>query len=141
MMRNLLFLIFILNLAACSKSGDAPTPAPPVVVKEPNLSDANVVTVDIDPGPNVVYAVVGTSQKIDVKLTAIPAAGVTIDTKLTKLQDNTIPFTNSITTSNLTNSVIVTGLTPGTVYMLTVVVTSKNTASNSKTIEFKMAAK
>jgi hypothetical protein len=37
--------------------------------------------------------------------------------------------------------VTVTGLLPGILYNLSVVVTSKTTASNTKTIEFKMAAK
>lgn len=140
-MRNFLFLILILSVVACSKGGDAPTPATPVVITEPSLTAPNAVLIDIDPGPNVIYAVVGTSQKIEVKLSAMPAAGVTIDTKLTKLQDNTIPFTNTVNSTSLSNSVLITGLTPGAVYMLSVVVTSKNTASNSKTIEFKLAAK
>jgi hypothetical protein len=137
-------LIFVVSIAfvGCSKGGDspAPTPKPPVVV-EPSLTAANGVIVDIDPGATNIYAVVGTSQKMEVRLIAIPASGVTIDTKLTKISDNTNAFTNSISSTSLTNPVTVTGLIPGVLYNLSVVVTSKTTASNTKTIEFKMAAK
>jgi len=138
-------LIFVVSIAfvGCSKGGDspAPTPKPPVVVVEPSLTAANGVIVDIDPGATNIYAVVGTSQKMEVRLIAIPASGVTIDTKLTKISDNTNAFTNSISSTSLTNPVTVTGLIPGVLYNLSVVVTSKTTASNTKTIEFKMAAK
>jgi len=138
-------LIFVVSIAfvGCSKGGDspAPTPKPPVVVVEPSLTVANGVIVDIDPGATNIYAVVGTSQKMEVRLIAIPASGVTIDTKLTKILDNTTVFTNSISSTSLTNPVTVTGLLPGILYNLSVVVTSKTTASNTKTIEFKMAAK
>jgi hypothetical protein len=85
--------------------------------------------------------VVGTSQRIEVKLAAIPASGVTIDTKLIKISDNTNAFTNSISSTSLTNPITVTGILPGVLYNLSVVVTSKTTASNTKTIEFKMASK
>jgi hypothetical protein len=108
---------------------------------EPSLTATNGVVIDIDPGANNIYAVVGTSQRIDVKLAAIPASGVTIDTKLIKVLDNTTAFTYSISSTSLTNPLTVTGLIPGVLYNLSVVVTSKSTASNTKTVEFKMAAK
>jgi hypothetical protein len=137
-------LIFVLSIGffACSKGGDtpAPTPKPPVVI-EPSLTATNGVLIDIDPGATNIYAVVGTSQKIEVKLAAIPTSGVTIDTKLIKVADNTTAFTNSISSTSFSTPVTITGLVPGVLYNLSVVVTSKNTASNTKTIEFKIAAK
>jgi hypothetical protein len=137
-----IFLVFSIGLMACSKGGDSPAPTPvPPVATEPSLTAANAVTVDIDPGATNIYAVVGTSQKIDVKLLAIPASGVTIDIKMTKLSDNTIVFSNTISSTSLSNSVTITGLVPGVLYNIAVVVTSKTTASNTKTIEFKIAAK
>jgi hypothetical protein len=140
---KILILVVSIGFLGCSKGGDspAPTPKPPVVVVEPSLTAANGVIVDIDPGANNIYAVVGTSQRIDVKLAAIPASGVTIETKLIKISDNTNAFTNSISSTSLTNPITVTGLLPGILYNLSVVVTSKTTASNTKTVEFKMAAK
>lgn len=140
---KILILVISIGFLGCSKGGDspAPTPPPPVVVVEPSLTAANGVTIDIDPGTNNIYAVVGTSQRIEVKLLAIPASGVNIDTKLIRISDNTNAFTNSISSTSLTNPITVTGLSPGVLYNLSVVVTSKTTASNTKTIEFKMAAK
>ena len=140
---NCLILVLCIGFFACSKGGDspAPTPPPPVVVVEPSLTAAGAVVIDIDPGTNNIYAVVGTSQRIEVKLAAIPVSGVTIDTKLIKISDNTTAFSNSISSTALTNPLTVTGLIPGVLYNLSVVVTSKTTASNTKTVEFKMAAK
>ena len=140
---KILILVISIGFLGCSKGGDspAPTPKPPVVVVEPSLTAANAVIVDIDPGASNIYAVVGTSQRIEVKLVAIPASGVTIETKLNKISDNTSAFTNSISSTSLANPITVTGLLPGILYNLSVVVTSKTTASNTKTVEFKMASK
>lgn len=141
---KILILVLSIGFLGCSKGGDSPTPTPtppPVVVVEPSLTATNGVVIDIDPGATNIYAVVGTSQRIDVKLAAIPVSGVTIDTKLIKVLDNTTAFTNSISSTSLTNPLTVTGFLPGVLYNLSVVVTSKSTASNTKTVEFKMAAK
>jgi len=141
---NFLILVLSIGFIGCSKGGDSPAPTPtppPVVVVEPSLTATNGVVIDIDPGATNIYAVLGTSQRIEVKLAAIPASGVTIDTKLIKISDNTIAFSNSISSTGLTNPLTVTGLIPGVLYNLSVVVTSKTTASNTKTVEFKMAAK
>jgi hypothetical protein len=142
---NFLILVLSIGFFACSKGGDSaaptPTPKPPVVVVEPSLTATGGVVIDIDPGATNIYAVVGTSQRIDVKLAAIPASGVTIDTKLIKILDNTTAFSNNISSTSLTNPITVTGILPGLLYNLTVVVTSKTTSSNTKTIEFKIASK
>jgi hypothetical protein len=111
------------------------------VVVEPSLTATNGVLIDIDPGATNIYTVVGTSQRIEVKLAAIPASGVTIETKLIKISDNSNAFTNSISSTSLTNPITVTGILPGILYNLSVVVTSKTTATNTKTVEFKMASK
>jgi len=141
---KILILVISIGFLGCSKGGDSPAPTPtppPVVVVEPSLTATNGVIVDIDPGATNIYAVVGTSQRIEVKLAAIPASGVTIDTKLIKISDNSNAFTNSISSTSLSNPITVTGLLPGILYNLSVVVTSKTTATNTKTVEFKMASK
>jgi hypothetical protein len=140
---NFLVLVLSIGFFACSKGGDtpAPTPKPPVVVVEPSLAAAGAVVIDIDPGATNIYAVTGTSQKIEVKLVAIPVSGVTIETKLIKVLDNTTAFTNSISSTSLNNPVTITGFVTGILYNVSVVVTSKTTASNTKTIEFKIASK
>ena len=141
---SILLLVLSVGFFGCSKGGETPAPTPtppPVVVVEPSLTATNGVIVDIDPGATNIYAVVGTSQKMEVRLVAIPASGVTIETKLIKIADNTTAFTNSISSSSLINPVTLTGLVPGILYNVSVVVTSKTTASNTKTVEFKIAAK
>ena len=141
----ILILVLSIGIFGCSKGGDSPaptpTPTPPVVVVEPSLTAANGVVIDIDPGANNIYTVIGTSQRLEVKLAAIPASGVTIDTKLVKILDNSTAFTNSISSTSLSNPITITGFLPGILYNLSVVVTSKTTASNTKTVEFKMASK
>jgi hypothetical protein len=142
---NFLILVLSIGFFACSKGGDAPaptpTPKPPVVVVEPSLTATGGVVIDIDPGATNIYAVTGTSQKIEVKLVAIPVSGVTIETKLIKVSDNTTVFTNSISSTSLNNPVTITGFATNILYNVSVVVTSKTTPSNTKTIEFKIAAK
>jgi hypothetical protein len=140
---NFLVLVLSIGFFACSKGGDtpAPTPKPPVVVVEPSLAATGGVLIDIDPGATNIYAVTGTSQKIEVKLAAIPVSGVTIETKMIKVSDNTPAFTNSISSTSLNNPVTITGFVTGILYNVSVVVTSKTTASNTKTIEFKIASK
>lgn len=145
--KTLLFITIVsLSLIACSKGGDAPTPTPPTpnppVATEPSLTAANAVVVDIDPGATNIFAVVGTAQKIEVRMLAVPTSGVSIVTKLIRLADNTEVFKNEIAqTTTLANSVNITGLVPGVLYNTEVVVTSKTTSSNTRKIEFKMAAK
>ncbi len=136
----ILFLVLSIGLFGCPSKGSDPVPPKPPVV-EPSLTAANGVVIDIDPGPTNIYTVTGTSQKIDVKLAALPAGGVTIDTKLVKILDNSTAFSNNISSTSLNNSITVTGILPGVLYNLTVVVTSKTTSSNTKTIEFKIASK
>ena len=140
---NFLILVLSIGFFACSKGGETPvTPKPPpVVVVEPSLAAAGAVVIDIDPGTTNIYAVTGTSQKIEIKLVAIPVSGVTIETKLIKVLDNTTAFTNSISSTSLNNPVTITGFATGILYNVSVVVTSKTTASNTKTVEFKIAAK
>jgi hypothetical protein len=142
---KILILVVSIGFLGCSKGGDspapAPTPKPPVVVVEPSLTATNGVIIDIDPGATNIYTVVGTSQRIEVRLAAVPASGVNIDTKLIKVSDNTTAFSNSISSTTLTNPITVTGILPGILYNLSVVVTSKTTASNTKTVEFKIASK
>ena len=140
---NTLTLALCIGFLACSKGGDssAPPTNPPVVVVEPNLAAANAVTVDIDPGPTTIYGVVGTSQKIEVKLVAIPENGVTIDTYLINPIKTDTVFKKESSSKILINPVTVTGLVPLVLYNLRVVVKSQTTPSNFKTIEFKMSAK
>jgi hypothetical protein len=141
-MTNKIFIL-ILSIAffACSKGGDSPAP-PTKPTVEPDLAVSNAVKVDIDPGPTNIFIVSGTSQKIEIKLVAIPESGVTIDTKLINPLNNDTVFKNNFSSKSLTPPpIIVTGFLLNVLYNLKVVVKSQTTESNFKTIEFKMAAK
>ena len=67
----ILILFLSIGFLGCSKGGDSPAPTPPppvIIVVEPSLTAANGVVIDIDPGANNIYAVIGTSQRLEVKL-------------------------------------------------------------------------
>ena len=136
------FMVFA--FAGCSKGGDSPAPTPtppPVVVTEADI----VFKVDIA-GTEVNYAavfpVVGASLAINANITsALPKDGVTVDVTVKKKLDNTVVFTTSLSSSAASNPVTVTGLTPGTLCVATVTVTSKSKSSNTALKTFELASK
>jgi len=138
-MKLLLFVIPILFFS-CSKGGDASTPTP---TPTPTPTESPIAfSVNVDPGSGNILAVVGTSQAINVKLSStIPTAGVTVAVTVIKDADNSTVFTTSNSSLTADNNVTITGLTPGALCTATVVVTSKSTATNTKTSTFKLAAK
>ena len=139
-LRNILIAIPFF-LLSCSKGGDSPTPTPPPPTPTPTES-AIAFTVNVDPGAGNILGVVGTSQPIIVKVSStLPSAGVTVAVTVLKDADNTTVFNNSISTTTADNTITIAGLTPGALCTATVVVTSKATATNTKALVFKLAAK
>jgi hypothetical protein len=137
---KLLLIVSPFLLYSCSKGGDSTTtnpPNPPVVTES-----AIAFTVNVDPGAGVILPVLGTSQSMIVKVSsALPSSGVTVSVNVSKDSDNSIVFANSVSSTIADNNFTITGLTQGTLCTATVVVTSKSTGTNSKTITFKLAAK
>jgi len=139
---KLLFLAIPFIFFSCSKGGDSstsnPTPTP-----TPTPTESPVAfSVNVDPGVGNILGVVGTSQAINVKVSStIPTAGVTVAVTVTKDADNSTVFTTSSSSVAADNNVTITGLTPGALCTATIVVTSKSTATNTKTSTFKLAAK
>lgn len=124
-------------LSSCSKGGETTT-TPPVTPTESSIA----FSVNVDPGAGNILGVVGTSQAIIVKVSStIPTTGVTVAVTVTKDADNSNVFTNSISSLTADNTINITGLTPGALSTAMVVVTSKATASNTKSLSFKLAAK
>jgi hypothetical protein len=72
---------------------------------------------------------------------ALPKDGVTVDVTVRRKADNTTVFTTNLSSSAVSNSVTVTGLTGGTLCVATIVVTSKTKSSNTSTKTFELAAK
>ena len=137
--------VIVLAFAGCSKGGDSPAPTPPtpppVVVTEADI----VFKVDVagsEVNYNTVFPVVGTSLILNANITStLPKDGVTIDVSVKKKSDNTVVFTSSLSSSTASNPVTVTGLTPGTLCVATITVTSKSKASNSALKTFELASK
>ena len=141
-MKAIKFLLVALPFifSSCSKGGDTPAPNPPT---PPTPTEATIAfTVDKDPGAGSILGVVGTSQLIVVKVTsALPAAGVTVNVLVTKDADNSSVFSTSNSSVSADNNVNIAGLTPGVLCTATVIVTSKSTITNTKSVTFKLAAK
>ncbi len=139
-MKHIKFLLLALPLIAisCSKSdGGTPTPTPTPTSTE----SAIAFSITQDPGAGVL-GVVGTSQALNIKVTStLPSAGVNIDVSVKKDLDNSTVFSNSSSSVAADVTTTITGLTPGVQCTATVVVTSKSTSSNNKTVSFKLAAK
>ncbi len=124
-------------LASCSKGAETTT-TPPETPVEVSVA----FSVNVDPGAGNILGVVGTAQAIIVKVSsALPKEGVTILVTVTKDADNSVVFTNTSSSLTADNTVNITGLTPGALSTTTVVVTSKATSSNTKSLSFKLAAK
>ena len=135
---KLILLVIPFIFFSCSKGGDSPTPKP-----TPTPTESPVTfSVNVDPGAGNILAVVGTSQAINVKVSStLPTAGVTVAVMVTKDADNSNVFTTANSSLVADNNITITGLTPGVLNTATITVTSKSTATNTKTITFKLAAK
>ena len=135
----------VLSFAGCSKGGDSPTPTPPtpppVVIVEADIA----FKVDVSGSEvnySAVFPVVGASLAMNANITStLPKDGVTIDVSVKKKSDNTVVFTSSLSSSTASNPVTLTGLTPGTLCVATITVTSKSKASNSALKTFELASK
>jgi len=91
---------------------------------------------------NSVFAVVGTSLAMNANITStLPKDGVTVDVTVKKKLDNSTVFTTNLSSTTASNPVTVTGLTPGTLCVATVTVTSKSKATNTSVKTFELAAK
>jgi hypothetical protein len=130
----LLSFLFILNSCSSCKTG---TPSP-ISQKDYPVE----FLVNVDPGVNGILPVIGTSQVINVNvISQIPTAGLTIDVTVTKDADNTLLYTKNTSTVSNENIFTITGLKSGVLCTAIVVVTSKSSQTNTKTISFKLAAK
>ncbi len=141
---NVITILLIFSLSACSKGGDSPfpTPTPPVAV----LTESDIAfKVDIS-GSEInysnVFAVVGASIVINANITStLPKDGVTVEVSVKKKLDNTVVYSKNIASSAASNPLTITGLVPGVLCVTTVTVTSKSKSSNTLTKTFEMASK
>lgn len=130
----LISFLFILNSCSSCKK-DSPVPQ-----SEIDFPVSFSVNDYISEGG--IVPVIGTSQVINVIVSSqMPNKGLTIDVTVTKDVDNSILYTKNISTVSSDNIFTITGLMPGVLCTAKVVVASKISTTNTKTITFKLAAK
>jgi len=131
----LLSFLFILNSCSSCKTGTGPSP---ISQKEYPVE----FSVNVDPGESGILPVIGSSQVINVNVSSqMPTAGLTIDVSVTKDVDSTTIFTKNISTLTSNNIFTITGLKSGVLCTAKVVVISKSSQVNTKSVSFKLAAK
>jgi hypothetical protein len=139
-MRKVIFFSAILlsaSIMSSCKKPATPKPVPPVVITEENIA----FTIDPDPGTATASATSGT-YTFNVNISSkVPSAGVKVDITTKKDSDNFLLDSKTVE-STTANIAISTGtLASGTLYNVSVVVTSKSKAANTATKTFKVARK
>jgi hypothetical protein len=133
---KLLLLSFLFILNSCS-SCQKTTPVP-----ESQIDYPVEFSVNVDPGESGILPVIGSSQVINVNVSSqMPPAGLTIDVSVTKDADSTTIYTKNISTLTSNNIFTITGLKSGVLCTAKVVVISKSSQVNTKSVSFKLAAK
>jgi hypothetical protein len=140
-MRKVLYysaILLSLSILTSCKKAKTPTPVPPpVVVTEENIS----FTIDPDPGTATASASSGT-YTFNVNVSSkIPSAGVKVDLTTKKDADNFLLDSKTIESSTASIAISTGTLAAGTLYNVSVVVTSKSKATNTATKTFKVARK
>jgi len=136
------FLLLMATLwAACGKkSSGGGTPPPPPTPPPPTETPLSITT-DPDPGSTTVTAT-GTSYQFNVViLSAIPASGVDIVVEYRREGDNSVLFSQTLTTSSSTTSITINNIPAGAVGTVSVKVTSKSAATNTVTKSFRLIRK
>ena len=128
--------IIILSILAfgCSK-GDTVSPTPEITEQD------IAFTVDIDPGSNIYAAVAGNQNAIVNVTSTLPKDGVVIDLLVSSNADNAKVWSNSLSSVNKTNTVLIDSLKSGVLCTVKFTVTSKTKSSNSLSKSFSIARK
>jgi len=131
-------LLALSILTSCKKTATPKPPVtPPVVVTEENIA----FTIDPDPGTATASASSGT-YTFNVNVSSkIPSAGVKVELTTKKDSDNFLLDSKTVESSTASIAISTGTLAAGTLYNVSVVVTSKSKASNTATKTFKVARK
>ena len=140
-MRKVIFFSAILLSSSINNSCKkpvTPTPVPPpVVITEENIA----FTIDPDPGTATASASSGT-YTFNVNVSSkVPGAGVKVDLTTKKDADNFLLDSKTVESSTASIAISTGTLAAGTLYNVSVVVTSKSKATNTATKTFKVARK
>jgi hypothetical protein len=138
------FLLLMATLfAACGKKssgGGGTTPTPPAPPPPPTETPLSITT-DPDPGSNTVTATGTTYQFNVVILSALPASGVEIVVEYRREGDNSVLFSQTLTTSSSTTPITINNIPAGAVGTVSVKVTSRSQATNTVTKSFRLVRK
>ena len=139
-LRYVTAFIFVFLLSAGCKKGDTPTPTPPPTPTptEEQLS----ITLEPDPG-STTAAATGATYAFKIAVTKAPSAGVKVDVATKKNSDNSAVSDGTKTIDPYTpgSEISIGGLTAGTLYDVSVTVTSKSKSTNNASAAFKVARK
>lgn len=129
--------VFLLS-AGCKKETPDPTPTPTPTPTEEQLS----IALDPDPGSSTAAAT-GATYDFKITVTKAPSAGVKAEITTKKNADGTTVAEGTKTVDPYTSGTAISigGLTAGTLYDVSVVVTSKSKSSNTASAAFKVARK
>ena len=132
------FILSVFLFSSKCKKDDTPTPTPTPTPTEEQLS----IALDPDPGTSTAAAT-GATYDFKVNVTKAPSAGVKVDITTKKNADASTVSEGTKTVDPYTSGTAISigGLTAGTLYDVSVVVTSKSKSSNSASAAFKLARK
>ncbi len=133
------FILSVFLLSAGCKKEDTPTPTPPTPTPtEEQLS----IALDPDPG-STTAAATGATYAFKISVTKAPSAGVKVDISTKKNADNSTVSEGTKTIDPYTpgSEISIGGLAAGTLYDVSVTVTSKSKSTNNASAAFKVARK
>ncbi len=131
--------VFLLSCSKTDNGGTTPTPNPPPTPAEEKI----VFALDPDPGGTTV-ASTGSAYAFKVNVTSkIPTAGVKVEVTTKKEADGSTLSEGTKTIDPYTSGseISIGGLSAGTLYNVSIVVTSKGTTTNTDNKSFKLARK
>jgi hypothetical protein len=135
-----LIMVVCLTISCTKKTTTTPTPPtppPPPVVVEDNI----LFSLDPDPGTTTATALSGTYSFKVILSSKMPSTGISIDITTKTDPAGTLLESKNIKSTVASNDISTGTLASGTLYSVTVTVTSQKTASNTLTRTFKVARK
>ena len=134
-----IFIIMVFMTISCTKktTPTPPPPPPPVVEVEDNI----LFSLDPDPGTTTATALSGIYSFKVILSSKMPSTGISIDITTKTDPAGTLLESKNVKSTVASNDISTGTLVSGSLYSVTVSVTSQKTASNSLTKTFKVARK
>ena len=136
-----IFIMMVCMTISCTKKSTPtptpPTPPPPVVEVEDNIN----FSLDPDPGTTTATALSGIYSFKVILSSKMPSTGISIDITTKTDPAGTLLESKNVKSTVASNDFFTGTLVSGSLYSVTVAVTSQKTASNTLTKTFKVARK